>query len=234
MNATEFESLCARVLAADDKPPASLFVGGYDDWRCRARLAHFLCLPQHAQEETGIALFASVVDAPIDESNPEEIEEKVFALQKLSACYRGQKRWNEALRAINAALELSESSDYLYKYILRGELWADRWITLHLSGQTDIALSEADERIAAYEDLPALHNSYLYYAYRFKAQVAAQSQSALAAKDFMRQALAAMEIPAANHQALETAFAAPHENIAWILTEIDRATPSPDTLHWDI
>ena len=32
--------------------------------------------------------------------------------------------------------------------------------------------------------------------------------------------------------ALFAAF--PHENAAWILSEIDRVTPSPDKLHWDI
>lgn len=234
MNATDFNQSCELVLASDAKPPAALFSGGYEDWRCRARLAHFLCLPEYGREDAGIELFESIFDAPTGEDNPEDLEEKVFALQKLSACHRANKRWNESLRAINAALELAESSDYLYKYILRGELWADRWSTLHLSGQTEIAESEADERIEAYAALPSLHNSYLYYAYRFKAQVAAQSGSVLVAKDFMRQALASIELPEAARPALAEAFGAQHENISWILSEIDRATPSPDALHWDI
>lgn len=234
MNTTQFDQLRALVLASNAKPPASLFAGGYEDWRSRARLAHFLCLPALDREADGVELFRSVVDASIDETDPEEIEEKAFALQKLSVCHRTHKRWDEALAAINAALEVAESSDYLYKYVLRGELWADRWIALHLSGQTEAALAEADERIEAYAALPALHNSYLYHAYRFKAQVAAQSNSILVAKDYMRQALAAMDVPEANRPALEAALGAQHQNISWILREIDRATPSPDALHWDI
>ena len=29
-------------------------------------------------------------------------------------------------------------------------------------------------------------------------------------------------------------FAATHDNASWILTEVDKATPNPDNLHWDI
>ena len=47
-------------------------------------------------------------------------------------------------------------------------------------------------------------------------------------------ALHAMEIPPAYEQGLADAFAASHENASWILREIDRATPNPEQLHWDI
>ena len=47
-------------------------------------------------------------------------------------------------------------------------------------------------------------------------------------------ALHAMEIPEKNQAALDHAFAATHDNTPFILAEIDKATPNPDLLHWDI
>ena len=47
-------------------------------------------------------------------------------------------------------------------------------------------------------------------------------------------ALHNMEITEQYKKRLDKAFAATHENISWILSEIDKATPNPDNLHWDI
>ena len=47
-------------------------------------------------------------------------------------------------------------------------------------------------------------------------------------------ALHEMEIPAEYEDAIEKAFSATHENASWILNEIDRATPRPELLAWDI
>lgn len=235
MTQTEFNELVSLVLNSGARPPKSLFDGGMNDWRARARLGHFLCMSEYDRTPLGVELLSSVLDAEIDEENPEDVEEKVYALQKLSACLREDKQTvNNALEPINLAIELAESTDYLYKYILRGELWADRWITLHLQNQTNAALLEADEKIDAYESIPIRRNSYLYYAYRFKSQVAGKNAETIVAKDFMRQALSFMEIPDAYKEGLEAAFAAGHENISWILNEIDRNTPPAAKVPWDI
>ena len=141
-----------------------------------------------------------------------------------------------ALEHINLAIECAEGTDFLYKYILRGELWADRWNLMHKLHMTEDAEAEVDERIAAFDGLADAvpHNSYLYYGYRFKAHLAAERGVVLIAKDYMHMALHAMEIPPAYVQGLADAFAAAHENAPWILREIDRATPNPEQLHWDI
>ena len=141
---------------------------------------------------------------------------------------------DDALRHIDMAIELAESTDFLYKYILRGELWADRWNLMHKMNMTQEAEAEVDERIEAYKDIPIEHNSYLYYGYRFKAQLAAERGVTLVAKDYMHMAIHSMEIPQSYELGLETAFAATHDNAAWILSEVDKATPNPDQLHWDI
>ena len=217
-------------------PPHELFAGGAEDWHARARLAHFLAqMPEHRAE--AIELFQSIIDADPNEELAQDVEEKVYALQGLSALEAREKETQAAaLDHINMAIECAESTDFLYKYILRGELWADRWNLMHKLGMTEEAEAEVDERIAAFDGLEDTvpHNSYLYYGYRFKAHLAAERGVVLIAKDYMHMALHAMEIPPTYEQGLADAFAASHENASWILREIDRATPNPDQLHWDI
>ena len=234
MNHSDFHKLVHVVLDSKAKPPATLFARGFDDWHCRARLAHFLAMPDLNHIDEAIELFRSVVEAEIDEENSEDVEEKVFALQKLSEIERENKKPEEALDHISEAIELAESTDFLYKYILRGELWADRWNTMHQLNQTKEAEQEADSRIDFYKDIPVEHNSYLYYGYRFKAQLAAERGVTLVAKDYMHMALKYMGVPDEYRAPLNEAFAASHDNASWILNTIDHATPNPDRIHWDI
>ena len=215
-------------------PPHDLFAGGVDDWHARARLAHFLA--QRAEYRTeALELFQSIVDAEPNEELAQDVEEKVYAMQGLSALEATETQ-EAALEHINLAIECAESTDFLYKYILRGELWADRWNLMHKLRMTQEAEAEADERIAAFDGLEDAvpHNSYLYYGYRFKAHLAAERGTVLIAKDYMHMAIHAMEIPPAYEQPLADAFAQTHENASWILREIDCATPDPAQLHWDI
>ena len=234
MNSHDFHELTHYVMDSPAHPPASLFAGGFDDWRSRARLAHFLAMPELKKKDEAVELFRSVVEAEIDEENPEQVEEKVYALQRLSSCLREEKKYEEALHYINLAVELVESTDYMYKYILRGEVWADRWNILHDMGDIETAESEIDEKIRVYGDLPVKHISYLYYGYRFKAQLMATGLMKEEALSYMRKALSYMDIPEQYTQGLETAFSAKHDNIAWILNTIDHASPSPEKIHWDI
>jgi len=231
----EFHKLVHLVIDSPAKPPETLFIGGMDNWHARARLAHFLAMPTINKPETALELFHSVVDVDVDEENAEDVEEKVFALQRLSSLTKEVEGPNEkALDYINKAIELAESTDFLYKYILRGELWGDRWNLMHALELTKDAEEEVDERIEAYKDIPIEHNSYLYYGYRFKAQLAAERGVTLVAKDYMHMAIHSMEIPAEYQEGLDKAFAATHDNASWILRDVDLATPNPDNLHWDI
>ena len=171
-------------------PPHELFSGGAEDWHARARLAHFLAqMPEHRAE--AMELFQSIIDAEPNEELAQDIEEKVYALQGLSALGAREKETQAAaLDHINMAIECAESTDFLYKYILRGELWADRWNLMHKLGMTEEAEAEADERIAVFDGLEDTvpHNSYLYYGYRFKAHLAAERGVVLIAKDYMHMA----------------------------------------------
>lgn len=234
MNSHEFHELTHYVIDSPAKPPASLFSGGFDDWKSRARLAHFLAMPELKKRDEAIELFRTVVEVEVSEDNPEEVEEKVYALQRLASCMREEKKYEDALHYINLAVELVESTDYLYKYILRGEIWADRWNILHDMRDIETAESEIDDKIQAFANVPIQHNSYLYYGYRFKAQMMATGMMKQEALDYMRKALSFMDIPEQYHHAIEVAFAAKHDNIAWILNTIDHACPSPEKIHWDI
>ena len=235
MTNEEFHELVHVVIDSPARPPHSLFDGGLDDWHARARLAHFLAMPEFDRQQVAIELFKSIVDIEVDEENREATEEKIFALQRLSSCLREhQDKLEDSLHYINLAIELAESTDFLYKYVLRGELWADRWITLHKLNRTSTALAEADEKIEIYESIPVHQNSYLYYAYHFKAQVAAQNSTTLIMKDFMHKAISFIEVKEEAKEALEVAFAADHDNAHFILSEIDKATPSLDSIQWDI
>lgn len=234
MNSHDFHELVHYVMESPAKAPASLFTGGFDDWRSRARLAHFLAMPELKKHDEAIELFRSVVEIEIDEENPEQVEEKVYALQRLSYCYRDDKKYDEALHYINLAIQLAESTDYLYKYILRGEVWADRWNILYNKQDIETAENEIDTKIQAFENVDVKHNSYLYYGYRFKAQLMATGLMKQESLAYMRKALSYMDISEDYMPAIEKAFSATHDNVAWILNTIDHACPSPEKIHWDI
>ena len=210
-----FHKLVHFVMNSPAHPPEGLFAGGMDDWHARARLAHFLGMEGIDQTESAVELFKSVVEEEIDENRSEDVEEKAFAMQRLSSLEREMGKMDAALTYINLAIELAESTDFLYKYILRGELWADRWNLMHKMDMTKDAEAEVDERLEAFEDI-------------------AERGVTLVAKDYMHMALHAMDVPEKNKAALKKAFAATHDNASWILQEVDHATPNPDSLHWDI
>ncbi|WP_196598729.1 tetratricopeptide repeat protein [Pectinatus frisingensis] len=234
MNNNEFHELTHLVLDSKLHPPVALFAKGFDDWHVRARLAHFLVLPEFNKTAAAVELFRSVIEADVDENESEDIEEKVYALQHLSTVLRDAGKLDDALNYINSAIELAEEHDFLYKYILRGELWADRWNILARQRRTDLAADEVEDKIAAYGALPIKHISYLYYGYRFLAQLAAANFHAVDTIEMMKKALSYMAVPQKNMAILENVMSATDDDAPRIMREIDQATPIPSSLKWDI
>ncbi len=234
MNRNEFHELTHIVIDSKAKPPAALFAKGFDDWHVRARLAHFLVLPEFNKKDEAIELLRSTVEAETDENSSEDIEEKIYAMQHLSTIMRDDKKLEDALHYINLAIEIGEEHDFLYKYILRGELWADRWNILARQRRTDLAADEVEDKITAYGELPVKHISYLYYGYRFLAQVAAASFHTIDAIEMMKKALSYMAIPQQNQELLDDIMDTDDDNAAQILQKIDKATPIPASVKWDI
>ena len=120
MTQDTFHKLVHLVMDSPAHPPEKLFAGGMDSWHARARLAHFLAMKGIDKTDEALELFHSVVEADIDEEKAEDVEEKVFALQRLSSLEKELGKFDESLRHIDMAIELAESTDFLYKYILRG------------------------------------------------------------------------------------------------------------------
>ena len=122
------------------------------------------------------------------------------------------------------------------KVVSREELLRDAWGWEYLTETktVDTHIKRLRDKIeqAGYD--PSLVETVRGYGYRFKAQLSAERGVTLVAKDYMHMALHAMEIPKEYEAGLEKAFSATHDNASWILTEIDKATPNPDNLHWDI
>jgi DNA-binding winged helix-turn-helix (wHTH) protein len=112
------------------------------------------------------------------------------------------------------------------------EAWGWEYLTETKTVDTHIKRLRDKIEQAGYD--PGLVETVRGYGYRFKAMLAAERGVTLVAKDYMHMALHAMEIPEQYKDGLEKAFAATHDNASWILNAVDRATPNPDNLHWDI
>ena len=111
MTHDDFDALVELVLASKRRPPEALFAGGFDDWHARARLGHFLAMQEIGRNEEARELFHSVLDEEVDEENREDVEEKIFALQRLSEIEHAAKENEAALEHINLAIELAENTD---------------------------------------------------------------------------------------------------------------------------
>ena len=95
MDKEEFAKLVDIVLATSANPPAELFANGYDDWHCRARLAHFLSMPEINKLPQAKELFISVKDVEPDEADSQDIEEKVYAMQHLSQLEKDEEDYEK-------------------------------------------------------------------------------------------------------------------------------------------
>ena len=84
MTKEDFAALVELVLTSKRRPPDVLFAGGFDDWHARARLGHFLAMQEVGRSQEARELFVSILAEEVDEGNSEDIEEKAFALQRLS------------------------------------------------------------------------------------------------------------------------------------------------------
>ena len=224
MTNDDFNDLVNLVVTTGITPPEFLFNKGFHDWHTRAALAKFLCHPAYNKISASLALFESVVD--IEVSSPKDIEYKAWALKHLAFLLRKYtKDFVTALSYINEAIQLAESIDYEYHTILRGDLWAERWILLNELDQTNLALEEANQQIDKYTSRFTKNNSYLYNAYRFKAQVAGSNGDITNFLKFMKAALSFICLTEQDKKQLAISFSAKHSNIHLLLKNIDLATP---------
>lgn len=224
MTNDDFDDLVEFVVSTGLTPPKVLFAQGFNDWHARSALAKFLCHPAYGKIPESIILFESIVDIPVE--TPGDIEYKAWSLKHLALLLRKYtKYFSAALAYINNSIQLAESIDYDYHTILRGELWAERWIILSLLNQTNTALKEANDHIYKHTSKFAKNNSYLYNAYRFKAQVAGSQGDTNNFLKLMKTALSFICLNEQEKKQLAVTLSAKHNNFHLILKNIDLATP---------
>ena len=231
MTNADFSRLIDLVVNTGLKPSADLFINGFDNWYTRATLAKFLSHPAYSRIDEAIILFESITD--VVPHSPNELEEKTYSLKQLSLLLRKYKYdFPNSLYFIGEAINLAESTDYKFKTIVRGELWGLRWNLLTKLKNSDKALHEANQKIQQFTDIAAQNNSYIYNAYRFKAQLSGSQGNVTEFLKLMKKALSVISLNTQEKTNLAASFSAKHKNIPMLLQSIDLATPK--NILWSI
>lgn len=140
-----------------------------------------------------IELFKTVVDVKIDEADPEfrdVIEQKVWCLQELAmAIWRETGNAGEALTYAEKAWNLANETSCAFYHVVRAEIWRTWLAFLSFSGKTNQALKEADIRIETTFTGQGKNNSFLAYAYHFKASLAKEEENLEQAVAYLKQAV---------------------------------------------
>lgn len=107
----------------------------------------------------------------ITASDESSLEDKVIAFEKLGNLYWNYTRdLDKALEYMNNALELADSADISLYNILRGDIWNSKLQLLSLLGRDSEIEMELQTVISKYSEKEFKSNSYLFNAYKFKAQ----------------------------------------------------------------
>lgn len=145
-------------------------------------LSHFShkCLLDDRQD------YAVEVLCSIADNNENSTEDRILALYNLGDIY-----WNyigdldKAIEYINKALELSYSSDAVFSYILRGNVWRSKLCLLAQLGKQGEIESELERIISKYGAQKFLSNSLLFYAYMHKAELEYEKCNFKAALEYL-------------------------------------------------
>lgn len=172
MDRVDFQYWVDYVVENGVKPPRLVVEGkGFEDWRSRVSLARWLSRQSYGKLEPAIKLFSSIINVSVTE--PEDIENKAWALLDLGLCtWLVEENAIKALTYIDMSIALAESIQVKFDFITRGELWSKRWHLLVQSGNWIEAIKEANEKIEKQLGKGHSSNSYLFYSYEIKAQVA--------------------------------------------------------------
>lgn len=231
MTNADFNRLIDLVVNTGLTPPAALFREGFEDWYTRAALAKFLSHPMYGRIDEAIALFESITHVTTE--SPLELEQKACSFKQLSLLLRKYKQdFPHSLNYICEAIKIAESTDYQFQTVVRGELWGVRWNLLAKLHQSKQALQEANQKIQQFNDISVLNNSYIYNAYRFKAQLSGAQGNVTEFLQLMKKALAVIRLDDKEKKALAVSFSAKHRNIPMLLQSIDLATPQK--IAWSI
>lgn len=187
MDKKEFDKWVNYVAEKGMQIPNVLIKRGVDDWQTRILLARTLSRKGVEKLEPAIDLFYSILDVKVTE--PEDVENKAWSLYDLGMCiWSVEKDATKALKYVDMSIQLAESIQDDFVHINRGELWYGHWWLLSHLNQTGQAIKDAN-KIIAERDTELRNNSYLYYAYKFKSELAHKQGDIDQALEFLYQAL---------------------------------------------
>ncbi|WP_378956273.1 hypothetical protein [Pelosinus sp. sgz500959] len=187
MNNSEFEKWVDYIVEKTAMPKA-FFENGINDWKARILLGRALSRKNINKLDPAMDLYYSIVDIEVTE--PEDIENKAWALWELGLCiWHIEEDANKAIKYIDMSIQVAEYIPDKFPFVERGELWYDRWWLLNHIDQADKAMLEVNQKISE-RDVRFKNNSYLYYSYRFKADLSYKIGDIDQALAFLYQALA--------------------------------------------
>lgn len=105
-------------------------------------------------------------------SDNSSLEDKIIAFEKLGDLY-----WyyagdlDKALEYINSAIDLSGTVNTGFSHVLRGDLWETRLKLLSLLGRNDEIEGELERILNKYANTDFESNSYLFNAYKYRADL---------------------------------------------------------------
>lgn len=172
--------------------PARL-IDNYADWHHRSFLGRYLL--RAGQPLIAIKVLRSVInrDVPLNSKNGDvmsDTENIIWCLQDLAAAvFRCEHAPEVALEYLEKAISLANRYNPELEFVVRGELWRDRWEILRHSGLVTEAQAEAISKLATQPRAKGKSNSILFNALDFLAELASEKGKIKAALWLMREAL---------------------------------------------
>lgn len=231
MDKEQFQKLVDYVTSPDAyfTYPKVLFSEGFESWTNRTSLAQALRRNRIQDLNPVLELYHSVVNEPV--ADPIDINTKIMVYWDLSSCiWKAEQDGDKAIHYLDLAIELAESIETHVLTLAKGQLWFNRWQLLSFSNRAKQAIMEADQKIAEHQPgLPG--NSYLHYAYLFKAEILKETDIDTAL-EFLYKALQYFPDEHNNLDRLEELWMNRESDKEKTFTEIEKLTHF--TVCWDI
>ena len=173
------------------RPPRALFLNlknesDTPDWMNKTMLARFLQYPEMHRRDEAIELYQEALEESDGiEMDQDAIDQKAWILKDLSILENHRGDNEKALEYILQAIQIANSSSYVYSFTIRGELVLTKFDILYELGREAEADAEADRLIEEHTDSKYINDSYLYFSYIYKAKRAADSNNLVKAKEFL-------------------------------------------------
>ena len=130
-----------------------------------------------------IELLKTIADEPVNIKKPDEfalsnVEDQAWCLWELAKLiWLTEANAASSLCYLERAIQLSDDYPYKFYFIVRGEVWYDKLIIQKQSGNVLAALQEVKDLIKRNRFASEKSDSHMFYAYRFRAELAADKNN---------------------------------------------------------